>query len=135
MTHTPLGRYYGYGIRSMRGRYTSYWNAFLLLKKMSQNRLVPPPFKARVCPPPTSFRQILDPPQVSQVQVFFYDSEIYCTAPVRHEPCRFGEFLYNIYQDRALCFPITFLCGLLLIFIRNKLTKCILINHEKSRNS
>ena len=30
-THVPLpGRYYGYGIRSMSGRYASYWNAFLL---------------------------------------------------------------------------------------------------------
>ena len=29
-THHPSGRYYGYGIRSMSGRYTSYWNAFLL---------------------------------------------------------------------------------------------------------
>ena len=27
--HTPSRRYYGYGIRSMSGRYTSYWNAFL----------------------------------------------------------------------------------------------------------
>ena len=27
--HVPPGRYYGYGIRSMSGRYTSYWNAFL----------------------------------------------------------------------------------------------------------
>ena len=27
--HTPLGRYYSYGIRSMTGRYASYWNAFL----------------------------------------------------------------------------------------------------------
>ena len=26
----PPGRYYGYGIRSMSGRYASYWNAFLL---------------------------------------------------------------------------------------------------------
>ena len=25
----PLGRYYGYGIRSMSMRYASYWNAFL----------------------------------------------------------------------------------------------------------
>ena len=25
----PPGRYYGYGIRSMSGRYASYWNAFL----------------------------------------------------------------------------------------------------------
>ena len=24
------GRYYGYGIRSVSGRYASYWNAFLL---------------------------------------------------------------------------------------------------------
>ena len=31
-THHPSGRYYGYGygIRSLSGRYTSYWNAFLL---------------------------------------------------------------------------------------------------------
>ena len=28
--HLP-GRYYGYGLRSMSGRYASYWNAFLLL--------------------------------------------------------------------------------------------------------
>ena len=27
--HPPPGRYYGYGIRSMSGRYASYWNAFL----------------------------------------------------------------------------------------------------------
>ena len=27
----PPGRYYGYGIRWMSGRYASYWNAFLLL--------------------------------------------------------------------------------------------------------
>ena len=27
----PPGRYYGYGIPSMSGRYASYWNAFLLL--------------------------------------------------------------------------------------------------------
>ena len=27
--HAPPGRYYGYGIRSMSGRYASYWNAFL----------------------------------------------------------------------------------------------------------
>ena len=26
----PPGRYYSYGIRSMSGRYASYWNAFLL---------------------------------------------------------------------------------------------------------
>ena len=25
----PPGRYYGYGIRSISGRYASYWNAFL----------------------------------------------------------------------------------------------------------
>ena len=30
-THTPLTRYYGYGIRSMSGRYASYWNAFLFV--------------------------------------------------------------------------------------------------------
>ena len=28
----PPGRYYGYGIRSMSGRYASYWNAFLFVK-------------------------------------------------------------------------------------------------------
>ena len=28
--HAPKDRYYGYGIRSMSGRYASYWNAFLL---------------------------------------------------------------------------------------------------------
>ena len=27
----PPSRYYGYGIRSMSGRYASYWNAFLFL--------------------------------------------------------------------------------------------------------
>ena len=31
VTHTPPGRYYRYGIRSMSGRYASYWNAFLLI--------------------------------------------------------------------------------------------------------
>ena len=30
-THTP-GRYYGYGIWSMSGRYASYWNAFLFVQ-------------------------------------------------------------------------------------------------------
>ena len=29
MTCMPPGRYYGYGIGSMSGRYASYWNAFL----------------------------------------------------------------------------------------------------------
>ena len=33
-THAPPGRYYGYGIWSMSGRYSSYWNAFLFLHKM-----------------------------------------------------------------------------------------------------
>ena len=28
-THAPPGRHYGYGIRSISGRYASYWNAFL----------------------------------------------------------------------------------------------------------
>ena len=31
VTHTPPGRYYRYGIRSMSGRYASYWNAFLFI--------------------------------------------------------------------------------------------------------
>ena len=38
------GRYYGYGIRSMSGRYASYWNAFLYLCSFVEtwlnNRLV-----------------------------------------------------------------------------------------------
>ena len=29
----PPSRHHGYGIRSMSGRYTSYWNAFLLKTK------------------------------------------------------------------------------------------------------
>ena len=29
--HAPPGRYYGYCIGSMTGRYASYWNAYLLL--------------------------------------------------------------------------------------------------------
>ena len=32
--HTcPPDRYYGYGMRSMSGRYASYWNAFLFSEK------------------------------------------------------------------------------------------------------
>ena len=32
-SHAPLPcRYYGYGIRSMSGRYASYWNAFLFFE-------------------------------------------------------------------------------------------------------
>ena len=31
-TQGPPGRYYGYSIRSMSGRYASYWNAFLFRK-------------------------------------------------------------------------------------------------------
>ena len=32
--YAPLGRYYGYGIRSMSGRYASYWNAFLVYSNL-----------------------------------------------------------------------------------------------------
>ena len=34
---TAPGRYYGYGIRSMTGRYASYWNAFLFCNTCRQN--------------------------------------------------------------------------------------------------
>ena len=37
MIRTPPGRYYGYGIRSMSGRYAPYWNAFLLSLNLSNS--------------------------------------------------------------------------------------------------
>ena len=35
----PPDRYYGYGIRSMSGRYVSYWNAFLFLNTSASHSL------------------------------------------------------------------------------------------------
>ena len=39
MTCTPPGRYYGYGMRSMSGRYASYWNGFLPLNAFLESAL------------------------------------------------------------------------------------------------
>ena len=36
--HASPGRYYCYGIRSMSGRYASYWNAFLLMEIVQHAR-------------------------------------------------------------------------------------------------